>query len=198
MKSPKNEKKIRNGVYNVLGIICVIMGIIGVFLPIWPTTVFAIAASILFSKANPRLYNWLLKSRLLGPYLDNYHNKRGITMAYKIRTCIILWAGLLFSMTFIEPLWLYFLLTAIGVAVSIHVLVIKTREPKENEITTLYNINTCIYLWVWLGLAVFLTEGLWQYLLLIIGGTLTAIVLVCTTKFKEKKVTSKKSLARNS
>ena len=120
---------VRRVVYNALGFLCVGLGIIGVLLPVWPTTVFAISASILFAKANPGAYRWLLNNRLLGPYLDNWHNKTGITLPYKIRTCAILWLGLGASMIwFVDALWLHLLLAAIGIAVTWHVFAIKTKK----------------------------------------------------------------------
>jgi len=127
------RRSVRTVVYNVLGFLCVGAGIIGVFLPVWPTTVFAIAASILFARANPRMYVWLRRNRFLGPYLRNWHDKTGITMAYKIRTCVVLWAGLGASMVFfVDAAWLYALLTAIGVAVTWHVFAIRTRKPDDD------------------------------------------------------------------
>ncbi len=120
---------VRRVLYNSLGFLCVGLGIIGVFLPVWPTTVFAISASILFAKANPGAYRWLLRNRLLGPYLENWHNKTGITLPYKIRTCAILWLGLGASMIwFVDALWLHLLLAAIGIAVTWHVFAIRTKK----------------------------------------------------------------------
>ena len=119
---------IKHILINLLGTICVILGTIGIFLPVLPTTPFILAAAILFAKVNPKFHNWLMNNRLLGPYLENYYNKHGITLAYKIKTCIFLWSGLILSMIIIgDALWLYFLLTVIGLIVTIHVFTIKTK-----------------------------------------------------------------------
>jgi len=132
------------------------MGTIGVFVPIWPTTVFAIAASILFAKANPRLHAWLLKSRFLGPYLENYHNKIGIAMPYKLRTVWFMWSGMIFSMTFIGLLWVQLLIALIGVAVTIHIFTIKTRIAHQKEkMGFSYNLLTIALSWIFFGAAVF-------------------------------------------
>lgn len=107
------------------------LGIIGIFLPLLPTTPFALAASILFSSVNPRLNRWLLKNRLLGPYLDNYYNKRGISLGYKIWTCSSLWVGLITSMILVDLLAVRILLVCIGIGVSIHVISIKTKKKES-------------------------------------------------------------------
>ncbi|ACZ30103.1 protein of unknown function DUF454 [Xylanimonas cellulosilytica DSM 15894] len=121
-------RSVRRAVYNALGMVCVALGVIGVFVPVWPTTGFVILASILFSRANPRMYTWLLTSRMLGPYLQNWYHKTGIPMSYKIRTCVLLWAGLGVSMIFVSTPWLYALLAVVGIAVTWHVFAIRTRR----------------------------------------------------------------------
>jgi uncharacterized membrane protein YbaN (DUF454 family) len=127
-RGPRPISPTRRAVYNAVGFVCVVMGAIGVFVPVWPTTGFVIVASILFARANPRMYTWLLANRLLGPYLENWHNKTGITMAFKLRTCAILWVGLGVSMYFVSATWLYVLLAAVGVGVTWHVFAIRTRR----------------------------------------------------------------------
>ena len=119
-------------IFNILGIICVACGIIGIIMPLVPTTPFALAASLLFAKSSPRLQRWLIKNRFLGPYLENYYNKTGITLVYKIRTFFFLWIGLMSSIILTEPLWLHFLLGFIGVSVSVHIFMIKTKDKTKN------------------------------------------------------------------
>ena len=114
--------------FNVLGLIALAFGVLGVFLPLLPTTPFVVLASVLFAKVNPAMCQWLLKNRLLGPYLEQYYNKTGLTKAYKTKTIAFLWIGLVTSMLIIRIFWLYFLLAGIGIAVSIHVLLIKTKR----------------------------------------------------------------------
>lgn len=156
----KNAKKLKNFLFNTIGIVCVIFGTIGIFVPVWPTTIFAIIASIMFAKANPKLHAWLLKNRFLGPYLQNYHFKSGITMAYKIRTCTILWAGLMFSSVLIEVFWVYIILAVIGISVTTHVFWIRTRLPQPGDrITLAYNLVTLGLLWIWLAPALIISAN---------------------------------------
>ena len=163
--------------FNLLGCIFVIFGVIGIFVPLWPRTPFALAAAIFFAKANPKLHKWLLGTRLFGPYLDNYYNKRGIALDYKIRTCAWLWAALVFSMSLLGYVWVYILLAVIGIAVSTHIFVIKTKKGCAPDIT--YNLITCAVVWFWLGLAMFLAESPTPYpILTAIGAVISAIVML--------------------
>jgi len=107
-----------------------------VFLPLLPTTPFAILASILFAKTNPKMQAWLFRSKLVGGYLDNYYNKTGVTLTYKIRTFALLWIGLISSIVLIiisdRVWWLPIPLIAIGIAVSWHILSIKTKPQIDS------------------------------------------------------------------
>tara|TARA_B100000530_G_scaffold321182_1_gene255113 strand:- start:78 stop:464 length:387 start_codon:yes stop_codon:yes gene_type:complete len=55
-----------------LGLLCVTLGAIGIFVPGLPTTVFILVALWAFAKSSPRLYNWLLNNRLLGSGAKKY------------------------------------------------------------------------------------------------------------------------------
>ena len=113
---------------NIIGFIFIALGVVGIVLPLLPTTPFAVAAAAVFAKANPKMRVWLFKNRFLGPYLKQYYEKTGLTVKYKARTILFLWFGLISSMIIIELFWLYFVLCGIGVCVSIHILLIKTKR----------------------------------------------------------------------
>lgn len=189
------QSKLKKFMYNAIGMVCVVMGTIGVFVPLWPTTIFAIIASIMFAKANPKMQAWLLRSRLLGPYLQNYHNKTGITMAYKIRTCIILWSGLMFSSAIVTTPWAYLILATVGISVTTHVFWIRTRIPNpEDKINTVYNLTTIALLWVWVVPALLIAQnsGLTIHIQAIASAStaLTIILIAYTLKTRTSRVHS--------
>ena len=170
--------KFKKLLFNVIGLVCVIFGIIGVFVPVWPTTIFAIIASIMFSRANPKMHAWLLRSRFLGPYLDNYHNKRGIAMPYKIRTVWFMWSGMVFSMSVIGMLWVQIMLVAIGTAVTLHVFLIKTRPTLENDrMGFSYNIITILLTWIFFGAAIAVNFPASIMLYIVVGSITTVMSL---------------------
>ena len=55
--------------YLSLGLFFTLLGIIGAFLPVMPTTVFLIGALFCFTQSSPRLENWLLQHPKYGPSL---------------------------------------------------------------------------------------------------------------------------------
>ncbi len=66
--------KLKKVIYIVCGVLCVILGTIGVVVPGIPTTPFVLLASWLFYRSSERLRNWLLSSRL-GKYAREYEQR---------------------------------------------------------------------------------------------------------------------------
>ena len=79
-----------------LGSLSVGMGVIGIFVPGWPTTIFLIIASYFYIRSSEKLYNWLLNNKILGIYLKNYYSGKGMPLKAKIISILMMWAfGLL-------------------------------------------------------------------------------------------------------
>ena len=79
-----------------LGSLSVGMGVIGIFVPGWPTTIFLIIASYFYIRSSEKLYNWLLNNKILWIYLKNYYSGKGMPLKAKIISILMMWAfGLL-------------------------------------------------------------------------------------------------------
>lgn len=113
---------------NILGFLFLVVGAAGVFVPLLPTTPFVLLATICFSYSNRRFYEWLKRSPFFGDFVVNYEEKIGIPMGLKIKSVILVWISLSISMFVIGALWAYLLLGFIGTAVSVHILMLKTRR----------------------------------------------------------------------
>ncbi len=111
---------------NVVGSIAVLLAILGIFLPLLPTTPFLLLASACFVRGSERLHRWLLNNRLFGEYLRNIEDKKGMPLKGKIITLVLLWGSIGYSMYTVRPLLLKFMLAAIGIGVTIFILRMKT------------------------------------------------------------------------
>jgi hypothetical protein len=78
--------------------------------------------------SNKKLETWLLKSRLFGTFIENYRIGSGISKARKIVTIIYLWLGLITSMILIRTALIFIILSIVGIGVTVHILMIKTRK----------------------------------------------------------------------
>ncbi len=80
-----------------LGVLCIALGVIGVFVPGLPTTEFVLAASFLFARSSPRLQRWLESNRWLGPSLRRFRETRGMPRQAKLIALASMWTGLSLS-----------------------------------------------------------------------------------------------------
>ena len=109
------------------GWVLLLLGGIGLLVPVLPTTPFVLVAAGCFSCASERMYRLLLRSRFFGPYIENYRTKQGVPVDAKVRGIVMLWVLLGISMLAMQKLWLTLLLLGIGAAVTAHLLLLKTR-----------------------------------------------------------------------
>ncbi|MCX7908226.1 MAG: YbaN family protein [Ignavibacteria bacterium] len=117
----------------VLGFISIGLAILGIFLPILPTTPFLLLSAYLFARSSERLYNWLLSTKHFGKIIRNYKENKGVTLGIKVYALIFLWLTILTSVIFIlSPILLDILLLLIATVVSYHILKLKTiKETKK-------------------------------------------------------------------
>ena len=108
------------------GTLCVVLGVIGIFLPLMPTTVFLLLAAACYARSSERFHRKLVEHKWLGPYIK----RRGLTVRQKVTIVSVLWAGLIASMIFsMNAIWLRLILAAIGVAVTAHVVRLPAFSP---------------------------------------------------------------------
>lgn len=103
------------------------LGVIGVFVPILPTTPFLLLAAWCYARSSRRLYDWLLSRPRLGEYIRRYREGLGIPLSTKIFTVGLLWATISFSaLVVVEITAVRVLLFLIAAGVTTHVLTLPT------------------------------------------------------------------------
>ena len=108
-------------------------GIIGIFLPILPTTPFLLLAAACYARSSKRFYNRLMNNKWFGNYIINYHEGRGVPLKFKIFTISLLWITILFSIYyFIDNFWIELILFMIAIGVTIHIVTIKTLKQRNS------------------------------------------------------------------
>ena len=113
----------------LIAFISLTLGLIGIFLPILPTTPFLLLSAWLFAHSSPKLHNWLLNHPTLGPYIRTFQEEKALPLKIKIISTTTLWITLLISITILNnKIWLQILLATIGVAVTWHILSFKTKN----------------------------------------------------------------------
>jgi len=140
MQPKRSKHKLVKGLWLVAGLICLSFGVLGIVLPILPTTPFLLATAACFCKSSDRMYSWLLNNRLFGSYIRNYKEGKGLGLKTKITTLSILWVTIGISIVFflegLLPSNLVFpiqiAMLAIAVIVSVHVLSLPTFKKTNS------------------------------------------------------------------
>ncbi|MBO8157004.1 MAG: YbaN family protein [Bacillaceae bacterium] len=80
------------------------LGIIGIVLPLIPTTPLLLLAAACFVRSSDKLYDWLLNHRWFGTYIRNFREQRGIPLKAKVLGVTMLWVSIIYSAFFVVPL----------------------------------------------------------------------------------------------
>ncbi len=107
---------------NIAGVLAILLGVIGIFLPLLPTTPFLLLAAACFARGSPRMHQALLRHRVFGRYLNDYEQGRGIPRRAKITALVMMWSSLAFAVWRFDLPWLRLLLVAIGACVTLYLL----------------------------------------------------------------------------
>ena len=113
----------------ILGVLSLGLGILGIFLPVLPTTPLLLLASALFLRSHKGLYDWLMIHPRLGPYIQNFMTHKSIPLKIKIISVTMVWLTLLNCAIFVAEHWafrLFFILLA--AAITAHILSYKTLK----------------------------------------------------------------------
>lgn len=123
----KKGQKLVRALWFIAGTMCLLLGAIGIVLPVLPTTPFLLAAAACYYKSSPRMHKWLLNNRWFGEYIKNYKEGRGLTLKAKITALTLLWITIGFSAFFmIDILAVQLILLAVAIAVSTHIIRLPT------------------------------------------------------------------------
>ncbi|HOJ86662.1 MAG TPA: YbaN family protein [Elusimicrobiales bacterium] len=111
-----------------LGSLFVVIGVIGIFLPLLPTTPFLLIASYCYLKSSQKHYDRLINSRYLGKYIKDYVEKKEIPIKVKISSISILWITIIISAASINKYYLKILLLFIAIAVTLHIIKLRSKR----------------------------------------------------------------------
>jgi len=131
----KNKKFLRKPIKVLLittGTFFIGVGIVGIFIPILPTTPFLLISAALYARSSKRFYNWLINNKIFGRYIKNYREGKGIPLKLKIITIAILWITIGFSAIFaIDIFWVRIILVIIAIGVSVHIIRVRPIDKSK-------------------------------------------------------------------
>lgn len=124
--------RVRRTFWVIGGSISLLLGIIGIVIPLLPTTPLVILAGFCFGKSSPKLHHWIETNRYFGKYIQEYQKGNGVPLNIKLFAISIVWIGIL-STLWIIPLILV-KITMILIACGVTIFILTSRLLKEKEI----------------------------------------------------------------
>ena len=98
------------------------MGVIGIFLPLLPTTPFILLSAACFARSSPRFYAWITSHHRYGPMIANYLAGNGLPVKAKVMAISLLWVSVSFTLFIVSLLWAKLAMVATALAVSAYII----------------------------------------------------------------------------
>jgi hypothetical protein len=109
-----------------IGWLSVALGVIGIFLPVLPTTPFLLLAAACFMRSSKRFYLWLVNHRRLGPWIVDYLEGQGIPLKGKVYAIGLMWLSIGISSYMVPLFWARAFMLSSAVLVSLYIIKQKT------------------------------------------------------------------------
>ncbi len=111
-----------------LGLACVGLGVVGIFLPVMPSTIFFIIALWAFSRSSVRLHRWLYNHPRFGDGVRAWHDYKVIPMRAKVMAVTLISASYVFVLTFVAETWV---LPTVMAAILVPVVAFIVTRPHD-------------------------------------------------------------------
>ena len=112
-----------------LGSICLALGVIGIFLPLLPTTPFLLLSAALYVRSSDELYQWLIHQKYLGTYIRNFREHKAIPLRAKIISVTMVWMTLTYCAIMVsEEIWIKIIFLILAIGITWHILSYKTMK----------------------------------------------------------------------
>jgi uncharacterized membrane protein YbaN (DUF454 family) len=114
--------------WNIAGTVSLAVGVVGIVVPVLPTTPFLLIAAACYLRGSKRMYDWMVENRYVGSYLRDYVEGRGVSLRAKAVSVAVLWALILFSALFVtDSEIIRVVLLVVAAAVTVHLLTLKGK-----------------------------------------------------------------------
>lgn len=124
----ESRSRVMKIVLLTIGTICVALGILGIVLPILPTTPFLLLAAICYSHSSERFYIALLSNRFFGHYIRDWRENRGLSLTVKLWVIFVLLTTMGISIVFFIPLLsIKIACIIVGTVITVYIWMLPTK-----------------------------------------------------------------------
>jgi len=114
-----------------IGWLSVLLGVIGIFVPVLPTTPFLLLAAACFVRSSRRFYLWLVNHKHLGPWIRDYLEGNGIPLKGKVYAIGLMWASIGLSCYLVPMPWARAFMLTSAVLVTLYILRQRTLPARD-------------------------------------------------------------------
>lgn len=117
----------------IIGWLAVVLGTLGVFLPVLPTTPFILLAAWCFSRSSPRFHHWLLYRSWFGGYLRFWQKHKAMPAGAKPRAIVVILITFGLSLWMVKMTWVRILLLIILFCLLIFMWRLPVVDAKQQK-----------------------------------------------------------------
>lgn len=132
---PSTISPVWRAVLVVVGTASLILGVIGIVLPVLPTTPFLLVTAACYARASTRLYAWLLGQRSLGPIITEWRRSRSFPPGVKTRALVAVVITFGISIVLIDSLVIRIVLVVVAAILLTFLYRIPTAQPAPTSVT---------------------------------------------------------------
>lgn len=125
-----HRERVIRAFWVTLGVISLVLGFIGIFLPLLPTTPFVLLAAACFARGSEKFHHWLITHERFGPLVRDWQAHRSIPFRAKCLALSMMWTSMSITAWLLRARPVSSLtLIAIGIAVTVWMVRLPTRPP---------------------------------------------------------------------
>lgn len=114
-------------IFIIIGTLSIALGMIGIVVPLLPTTPLILLGAFCYVKSSDKLYQLLIRNKWLGRYIQDFREKNGITKKNKIISLIMMWLSICATIIILDVGFLIgAILVIVAVSVSAYILSFNT------------------------------------------------------------------------
>jgi len=128
------SNKLKQKMLLIAGTISVGIGVVGIFVPLLPTTPFLLLAAACYLRSSERFYRWLLANRFFGTYVRNYIEGKGMPLRTKAYIIALLWSTIGLSVFLTSPNTIVkIVLLVVAIGVTLHIILLKRVKTDKSR-----------------------------------------------------------------
>lgn len=119
----------------IVGTASLVIGVIGIVVPVLPTTPFLLLTAACYARTSTRLYVWLVGQKSLGPIITEWRRSRTLPPGVKTRALMVVAVTFTLSVILVDPLAVRFALVATGFILAVFLYRIPTAQTETASVT---------------------------------------------------------------